>query len=357
MPPSRSVPVPAAEDDYDEGNVLEEQQQHVDEPESFAHDEPEHEQDYAEEEAEEAESAVPPPPPPPRPAGGHQASLPLSPSHDSPSSPPMRAPPSPRMSTDLARTATQSSRRSSAFAGAPISPRQSFGDYPSAQQQQQQLQQGDGSTSSAPIRANLDSLLQWSASLGAQVFAAAHVKQSDKSARGLSDRDLVEFCLGRATDPMPPSAGRYGAVVFDATVEQGKKAATVSEEDEPRAGDSASSLSLSHCSSPPDRRAQADPGSLPPSFLPSLALSLSLSLARAVVSMHAKFKHALSSKTVGSAQAPHVAVVAAWDNKKGKLRVLEVDPKGGTMAEGSYKVEDMRAGQLTVYRVAPRDYA
>ncbi|GAA5838646.1 hypothetical protein JCM9279_003817 [Rhodotorula babjevae] len=304
MPPSRSVPVPAADDDRDEANVQEEQQQHVDEPESFAHDE----QGYEQDQEEEGDSAMPPPPPPPRPAGGHQASLPLSPSHDSPSSPPMRAPPSPRMSSDLARTATQSSRRSSAFAGAPISPRQSFGDYPSAQQQQH----GDVS-SSAPIRANLDSLLQWSASLGAQVFAAAHVKQSDKAARGLSDRDLIEFCLGRATDPMPPSGGRYGAVVYDAMVEQGKKAATVSENDEPRAGD--------------------------------------------IVSMHAKFKHALSSKTVGSAQAPHVAVVAAWDDKKGKLRVLEVDPKSGTMAEGSYKVEDMRAGQLTVYRVAPRDYA
>ncbi|GAA5889162.1 hypothetical protein JCM8208_007788 [Rhodotorula glutinis] len=301
MPPSRSVPVPTADDEPEEANVLDEQQQHFDEPESFAHDEPEHEQV----EEDEDESAMPPPPPPPRPAGGHQASLPLSPSHESPSSPPMRAPPSPRMSTDLARTTTQSSRRSSAFAGAPISPRQSFGDYPS--------QQPQGSSSSAPIRVNLDSLLQWSASLGAQVFAAAHVKQSDKSARGLSDRDLVEFCLGRATDPMPPSGGRYGAVVYDATVEQGKKAATVSEEDEPRAGD--------------------------------------------IVSIHAKFKHALSSKTVGSAQAPHVAVVAAWDDKKGKLRVLEVDPKSGSMVEGSYKVEDMRAGQLTVYRVAPRDYA
>ncbi|GAA5940996.1 hypothetical protein JCM3775_001117 [Rhodotorula graminis] len=303
MPPSRSVPVPAADAEPEQGNVLDEQQHHVDEPESFAHDEQEPEQV----EVDEEESAMPPPPPPPRPAGGHQASLPLSPTHDSPSSPPMRAPLSPRMSTDLARTATQSSRRSSAFAGAPISPRQSFGDYPS------QSQPGDSMSGSAPVRANLDSLLQWSASLGAQVFAAAHVKQSDKSARGLSDRDLIEFCLGRATDPMPPSGGRYGAVVFDATVEQGKKAATVSQEDEPRAGD--------------------------------------------IVSMHAKFKHALSSKTVGSAQAPHVAVVAAWDDKKGKLRVLEVDAKSGSMVEGSYKVEDMRAGQLIVYRVAPRDYA
>ncbi|TNY23063.1 hypothetical protein DMC30DRAFT_390602 [Rhodotorula diobovata] len=73
--------------------------------------------------------------------------------------------------------------------------------------------------------------------------------------------------------------------------------------------------------------------------------------------MHAKFKHALSSKTVGSAQAPHVAVVGGWDAKKGKLRVLEVDTKNGAVDEGSYKVDEMRAGQLTVYRVAPREYA
>lgn len=90
-----------------------------------------------------------------------------------------------------------------------------------------------------PVKNNLDALLQWSASLGAQVFAAAHAKLSDKGARGLADRDLVDFCFGRATDPLPPVGATFGVKVYEATVEQGKKAPMVGEDDEPRAGDGA----------------------------------------------------------------------------------------------------------------------
>ncbi|GAA5917693.1 hypothetical protein JCM6882_003473, partial [Rhodosporidiobolus microsporus] len=73
-------------------------------------------------------------------------------------------------------------------------------------------------------------------------------------------------------------------------------------------------------------------------------------------SISAKFKHALSSKTVGSDSAPHLAVVVGYDSKKGKLRVVEVNGKNGHVDEESYKVEDMKAGRVTVFRVAPRDY-
>lgn len=90
------------------------------------------------------------------------------------------------------------------------------------------------------MKPNLDALLQWSASLGAQIFAAAHTKMSDKSARGLSDADLIRFCYGRATDPLMPIGGTFGVKVYEATCEQGKKAPMVGEEDEPRAGDSES---------------------------------------------------------------------------------------------------------------------
>jgi hypothetical protein len=75
-----------------------------------------------------------------------------------------------------------------------------------------------------------------------------------------------------------------------------------------------------------------------------------------VVAIAAKFKHNLSSKTVGSPEAPHVAIVAGWDAKKGKLRVIEVDGKNGTVDEGSYRIDEMRAGHIVVYRVAPNDF-
>lgn len=92
------------------------------------------------------------------------------------------------------------------------------------------------------MKPNLDALLQWSASLGAQVFAAAHTKMGDKSARGQSDADLIRFCYGRATDPLMPIGGTFGVKVYEAVVEQGKKAPMVGEDDEPRAGDGASLL-------------------------------------------------------------------------------------------------------------------
>lgn len=77
----------------------------------------------------------------------------------------------------------------------------------------------------------------------------------------------------------------------------------------------------------------------------------------AVVTIAAKFKHNLSSKTVGSSpEAPHVAIVAGWDAKKGKLKVVEVEGRNGTVDEGSYRIDEMRAGQVVVYRVAPKDF-
>lgn len=75
------------------------------------------------------------------------------------------------------------------------------------------------------------------------------------------------------------------------------------------------------------------------------------------MSIYAKFKHNLSTKTVGSeANGPHLAIVAAWEAKKGKLKVIEVDSKHGSVEENSYRVDEMRAGSLIVYRVAPRDF-
>lgn len=84
---------------------------------------------------------------------------------------------------------------------------------------------------------------------------------------------------------------------------------------------------------------------------------LDLTRAFAVVSIHAKFKHNLSTKTVGSdAGGPHVAIVAGWEAKKGKLKVIEVDGKSGAVDENTYRIDEMRAGRVVVWRVAPRDF-
>ncbi|GAA5957430.1 hypothetical protein JCM21900_003303 [Sporobolomyces salmonicolor] len=159
-----------------------------------------------------------------------------------------------------------------------------------------------------PVKPSLEVLLRWSASLGAQIFAGAHAKAGDKSARGLTDEQLVDFCFGRASEPLRRIGSTYGAKVYEVTVE-GKKGAAAAEDDEPRAGD----IAVFH---------------------------------------DVKLKQTLGSKMVGS----HVAIVGGWDSKKHKLRVLEVDAKNGGVEEGSYKLDEVKQGKVEVFRVVPRDY-
>lgn len=70
-----------------------------------------------------------------------------------------------------------------------------------------------------------------------------------------------------------------------------------------------------------------------------------------MVTFHdAKFKHNLSTTRVGTADRPHVGVVASWDAKKRKLRTIEV-AKDGQVDEGSHRLEDLKQGNVVVYRV------
>ncbi|KAK4050334.1 assembly of actin patch protein [Microbotryomycetes sp. JL221] len=152
-------------------------------------------------------------------------------------------------------------------------------------------------------------LVQFSTTLGAQVFAAAHTKLSDKSSReSRGGEGLLEFCLSRATNPKLPSSFVYGATVLQ--IEGGKGGGVVSENDEPRAGD-------------------------------------------VVVFHDTKFKHNLSTTRVGTAQAPFVAVVASWDSKKRKLKTIEVNAKDSQVEEGSHRLEDLKQGAVVIYRVVP----
>lgn len=157
-------------------------------------------------------------------------------------------------------------------------------------------------------------LLTFSNSLGAQLFAAAHAKLSDKSASRTTDESLLAACFARATDPLPPISNSYGIPIYALRipVEGGSKARPIvgRDLDAPRAGD-------------------------------------------VLVLWEAKFKHNLSTKVVGSAEKPHVAVVEAWDGKKRKVKVIEVGKEGG-VEEGSYRFEDLKAGAVVVFRAVPR---
>ncbi|GAA5980080.1 hypothetical protein JCM5350_001755 [Sporobolomyces pararoseus] len=385
MPPRRSVPVPVPESETTEEEAVESVPEHAEE---FVAEPEQHE--------EEEEAEMPPPPPPARPIGGHQDSVPPPPSMSSvPSSPPTRAIPTPskRESTlSLGRSTTRSSHRSSnvppnAASMGFASPRQSLDlAFDSERVQGGGLSQGGGqflakdidldtqtgnawwrlengvprslqgrndvafeylsdspgnkeleviyedysrtvvsvtfdpedtteTTTSIsqnhfapPNKPSLDVLLHYSASLGAQIFAAAHLKANDKNARGLTDKQFVDFCFSRATEPVPPIGSTFGAKVYEASISLKNKPAYATD-DEPRVGD-------------------------------------------VVVFRDVKLKQTLGSKTVGS----HVAIVSGFDEKKSKLRVLEVDKNGASIDEGSYKLDDLKQGTITVYRVMGKDF-
>ncbi|GAA5934587.1 uncharacterized protein JCM15063_004622 [Sporobolomyces koalae] len=378
MPPRRSVPVPEPEEELEqpEGDAADDQAS-LEQSQTFS-------------EEPESGDLAPPPPPPARPAGGHQAS------HASitavPSSPPSRpvpSSPSKRESTfSLGRTTTRGSNVSGGMSTSAqsmgfTSPKQSLDLAFDAERIQGGFAQGafaardldldtqtgnawwrtqrglprslqgrkdvaldflndapgntelevihedysrtvisvsydpnDTTEATTSISQNhfaprekpsLDVLLQYSATLGAQIFAAAHLKASDKSVRGITDEQFVNFCFGRATEPVPRIGSTFGAKVYEASSEN-KKGPAYAMDDEPRAGD-------------------------------------------VVVFHDVKLKQTLGSKTVGS----HLAIVSGFEEKKAKLRVLEVD-KNGTIDEGSYKLDDLKQGTIVVYRVLGKDY-
>ncbi|GAA5869909.1 hypothetical protein JCM8547_008102 [Rhodosporidiobolus lusitaniae] len=333
-PPRRSVPIPPpeareAEDEasyaHGEYDQHDQQQQHdeaehaphlVDEPSSLS----QHDLDQAEREDEEQEGEMPPPPPPPRPAGGFGSSSPSF-------GPPSRS--ASQHDQHLTRSPTQSSsgnkRSSTLFSnvgeklGFSSSPRGSVDLQRSAsgsqsqhdQHLQQQQQENVAPPPAAAFTRSIPTLQSWSSTLGAQIFAAAHGLKAS-GARGMTDDAFVKHCFSKAPEAREPGTdgeGSYGVKVYEAMTEQGRKGVLVREDDEPRAGD--------------------------------------------ILTVSAKIKHALSSKQVGTDANPHVAVVVGWDAKKGKVTVVEVGKKG-EVEEGSYKVEDVKAGGLSVWRVAPK---
>lgn len=264
LPPRRSVPTPQATEDDQDGSSAppppplpsgrplppppQIASQFVEEPEM--HDEP------FEQVSEEAAPPAPARPQgglPPVPSSTTYSSPPLPPTASPPSSPPSRrtsifkstskresvtsldhAPAATRTSMDSTRsfgggvgylgedTAPQRTNSTSSAAGQghPLPSLPESG--------------GGGGHSFAP-----EQLAHFSSTLGAQVFAAAHSKLNDKSAREQSGENLVLFGLSRATDPAAPRGASYGASVLAVEGTAKGKPSVLNEVDEPRAGDGA----------------------------------------------------------------------------------------------------------------------
>lgn len=52
----------------------------------------------------------------------------------------------------------------------------------------------------------------------------------------------------------------------------------------------------------------------------------------------------------------HLAVVAEWDGTKKKIRVIEQPEPGAKKTHDSYKLPDLKSGEVRIFRVVGRDY-
>ena len=74
-----------------------------------------------------------------------------------------------------------------------------------------------------------------------------------------------------------------------------------------------------------------------------------------VVFFDTKFKHNLSTTKLG-AERPMPCVLAAFDAQKRKLRTIEVG-KSGQVEEGAHRLDDLKSGNVVVFRVLPGNEA
>lgn len=170
----------------------------------------------------------------------------------------------------------------------------------------------DQSHSLPPSFPSNSTLLNYSSKLGSQIFASAHRKNVKYS----SSSDFLSECFSRAEEILKPIGFTYGVNVFNVThSETGTKNVgkpTISQVDEPRSGD-------------------------------------------IIKFTEAKFKHNLSTIKLGSRETPHVAVVESWDEKKRKVKILEVG-KDGLVEESGYRIEELKGGKVDIFRVVARSY-
>jgi hypothetical protein len=65
--------------------------------------------------------------------------------------------------------------------------------------------------------------------------------------------------------------------------------------------------------------------------------------------LHQKYSFDVGTEDV------HLAVVSEWDGTKKKIRVIE-QPEAGSKKHDSYKLTDLKSGEVRVFRVVGRDY-
>lgn len=165
---------------------------------------------------------------------------------------------------------------------------------------------------------SVPTLIEFSSTIGVQLFAAAHSKLVDKSRTSLTPESLLSACFDRATNPLRPIGGSYGILIYslkvptDSTPSKSKSPLSLFEIDPPRAGD-------------------------------------------VLVLLDTKFKHNLTTTKFGTLERPHVGIVESWDPKKKKIKSIEVG-SGGGVEEGGYRMEDLRGGEVRVFRVVPRGF-
>ncbi|SCZ88085.1 BZ3500_MvSof-1268-A1-R1_Chr10-2g02832 [Microbotryum saponariae] len=265
----------------------------------------------------EREEAVPDPSvhavsdPPPRPRGG-LPSVPAQPISSLEDISELAVPSSPQVEAET----QMSSHRDSVTSLNRIATRSSLDSRPAGTADS--LRRGS-IESSRDVRSPSSAQLSWPAvprsdleefsiTLGAQVFAAAHLKLSEKGVKFSNDDELIRFCLHRVKDMQWPGNGSYGVTVWGiAILGKGLNDPRIANLDEPRAGD-------------------------------------------IVIMTDCKFRATLSSTRVGADGQPKQSVCQAWDAKKRKLRTIEVGKNGG-VEENSYKVDDLKEGRVEIQRI------
>lgn len=194
-------------------------------------------------------------------------------------------------------------------------------------------------TQSERRMATATELERFSSTLGAQIFAAAHLRLNSKAATGGGGGgpEFIEYCFSRAPDALNGSEGGVGVVQAGSTKFNGH-------------------LIYSH-SFPPS--SSTSPKPTPTTFVNH---TTSPAPGDILFLRSTKFKKGLTTVRVGGAgENALVGVVSAWDEKKKKVHFISAEAGGGGggdgVVEGAWRIDELRAGEVQVFRVLPMSWA